>query len=39
MWMGWIDARLGINEGTVCRASAWWFAERFADGFLPAEAE
>jgi hypothetical protein len=37
--MCWIDARLRINEGTVCRASAWRFAEMFADGFLPAECE
>jgi hypothetical protein len=37
--MCWTDARLGINEGTVCRSSAWGFAEMFADGFLPAEAE
>lgn len=37
--MCWIDARLRTNEGTVCRASAWRFAEMFADGFLPAECE
>jgi hypothetical protein len=33
MWMCWIDARLRINEGTVCRSSAWRFAEMFADVF------